>query len=122
MQTATELIVHLQADRPGALVSALEALGRTGINVEGLSELEGVLHVLTRDAGGATRALRSAGIRVHGERVVSIVRVEDRPGAAAAMLRRLAAAGVIVDFCYLATDTRLVIGTDDPEAIARVLA
>lgn len=122
MQTATDLTVHLQADRPGALVAALEALGRTGINVEGLSELDGVLHVLTRDAGGATRALRSAGVRVHGERVVAIVRVEDRPGAAAAMLRRIADAGINVDFCYLATETRLVIAADDPREISRILA
>jgi hypothetical protein len=122
MQTATDLTITLQANRPGALVTALEALGRTGINVEGVTEFDGVLHLLTRDAGSATRVLRSAGVRVRDERVVAVVGVEDRPGVAATMLRRVADAGINVDFCYLATNTRLVIGADDPKEIAKILA
>ena len=122
MQTATDLTITLQANRPGALVTALEALGRTGINVEGVTEFDGVLHLLTRDAASATRALRSAGVRVRDERVVAVIGVEDRPGVAATMLRRVADAGINVDFCYLATNTRLVIGADDPEEIAKILA
>ena len=122
MQTATDLTITLQANRPGALVTALEALGRTGINVEGVTEFDGVLHLLTRDAGSATRALRSAGVRVRDERVVAVIGVEDRPGVAATMLRRVADAGINVDLCYLATNTRLVIGADDPKEIAKILA
>jgi hypothetical protein len=122
MQTATDLTVSLQVNRPAALVSALEALGRTGINVEGFTGLDGVLHVLTRNAGDATRALRSAGMRVRSERLVAICSVEDRPGVAATMLRRVADAGIDIEFCYLATNTRLVIGADDPREIARILA
>jgi hypothetical protein len=122
MQTATDLTITLQANRPAALVTALEALGRTGINVEGVTEFDGVLHLLTRDAGGATRALRSAGVRVRDERVVAVIGVEDRPGVAATMLRRVSDAGINVRFCYLATNTRLVIGADDPTEIAKILA
>lgn len=122
MQTATDLTITLQANRAGALVTALEALGRTGINVEGVTEFDGVLHLLTQDAGSATRALRSAGVRVRDERVVAVVGVEDRPGVAATMLRRVANAGINVDFCYLATNTRLVIGADNPKEIAKILA
>jgi len=122
MQTATDLTITLQANRPGALVTALEALGRTGINVEGVTEFDGVLHLLTRDAGSAARALRSAGVRVRDERVVAVIEVEDRPGGAATMLRRVAEAGINVEFCYLATNTRLVIGADDAKEIAKILA
>ncbi len=122
MQTATDLTVLLQTDRPGALASALEALGRTGINVDGLTEFDGLLHLLTRDAPGATRALRSAGVRVRGQQLVAVVDVADRPGTAAAVLRRVSDAGVAVVFCYLATSTRLVIGAENPKEIAKILA
>ena len=122
MQTATDLTVLLQTDRPGALASALEALGRTGINVDGFTEFDGLLHLLTRDAPGATRALRSAGVRVRGQQLVAVVDVADRPGSAAAVLRRVSDAGVAVVFCYLATSTRLVIGAENPKEIAKILA
>jgi hypothetical protein len=121
-QTATDLTVTLQEDRPGALAGALEAIARAGINLEGMVEFDGVLHVLTRDAPGTTKALRGARIRVRGERPVLLVGVEDRPGASAAVLRRLADAGHNVDFCYLATNTRLVIAGGDVKEIAKILA
>jgi len=49
------------------------------------------------------------------------VGLEDRPGASAALLRRLADAGRNVDYCYLATNTRLVIAGDDPKSLAQAL-
>jgi hypothetical protein len=118
----TDLLVTLQADRPAALAAATDVLGRAGINLDGLTEVGGELHVLTTDPPGATRALRAAGIRVSTGRPVAVVEVEDRPGAVAAVLRRLAALGRRVDFLYLATGTRLVLGVDDPEGIAKFLA
>jgi hypothetical protein len=120
-QTAMDLTVTLQEDRPGALAGALEAIARAGVNLDGIAEFDGVLHVLTRDAPAATRALRAAHIRVRGERAVAVVDVEDRPGATAVLLRRLADAGHNVEFCYLATNTRLVIAGDDPKEIAKLL-
>ena len=56
-----------------------------------------------------------------GERLVLVVSLEDRPGASAALLRRLADAGRNVDYCYLATNTRLVIVGDDPKSLAKAL-
>lgn len=119
--TATDLTVDLQDDRPAALAGAMEAVARAGINLDGVAEFDGVLHLLTRDAPGTTRALRGARIRVRAERAVLVVEMEDRPGASAAVLRRLADAGQQVDFCYLATNTRLVIAGDDPKRIAKAL-
>jgi len=121
-QTATDLTVTLQEDRPGVLAGALEAIARAGISVEGVTEFDGVLHVLTRDAPATIKALRGARIRVRGERPVFVVGVEDRPGATAALLRRLADAGKNVEFCYFATNTRLVIAGDDVKEIAKILA
>ena len=120
-QTATDLTITLQEDRPGVLAGALEAIARAGINLDGMAEVGGVLHLLTRDPSGATRALRAARIRVGAERTVVIVGLEDRPGAGATVLRRLADAGHSVDYCYLATNTRLVIAGDDAKRMAQDL-
>ena len=118
---ATDLAVTLRADRPGALVAALEAIARAGINIDGYAEIEGILHLLTRDAPAAQRALRAVGARVRGERQVVIVAAVDRPGAAAEIFRRIANAGTGVDFSYLASNNRIVVGVDDPSKIAEIL-
>lgn len=120
-ETATDLTITLQDDRPGVLIAALEAIARAGINLDGIAQFDGILHLVTRDPSGATKALRAARVRVGAERPVLMVELEDRPGAGAAVLRRLAEAGHNVDYCYLATNTRLVIAGDDPKRFAQAL-
>lgn len=115
---AKDLTVILE-NRPGTLADFGEALGRAGINIDGICgfpcEGKGVLHVLVEDAAGARSALEEAGIEVTGEREVIVVEVEDRPGTLGNMARKFANAGVNVDLGYLASGTRLVIGADDLE-------
>ena len=118
---ATELLVTLQSNVPGAVATALEAVAKAGINLDGVTELEGTLHVLTRDAPATQRALRAAGVRVRGENVVAVIDVADRPGVAAGLFRRIANAGLNVDFSYLATGNRLVVGGGDTQRIAKLL-
>jgi hypothetical protein len=119
---ATELTVTLQSSVPGALATALEAIARAGINVDALNVREGTMHLLTRDAPATQRALRAAGVRVRSERQVAVVEVDDRPGVVAGLIRRVAEAGLNVDFSYLAIGNRLVVGGDDPQRIAKLLA
>ena len=121
-RVGTDLTITLQVDRPGALAAAIEAIAKAGINVDGFAATEGALHVITRDAPTAQQALRAAGVRVRGEREVIVVDVPDRPGAAAGLFRRLADAGLRVDFSYVANNNRVVVGADDPEKVARLLA
>jgi len=121
-QIATELIVPLHSDVPGALAAALEAVARSGINIDGFAEQEGSLHLLTRDATATQKALRAAGIRVRGDGTVVVAEVADKPGAAAELFRRVANAGLNVEFSYLASGNRLVVGGDDPQGIAKILA
>lgn len=115
---AKDLTVILE-NHPGTLADFGEALGRAGINIDGICgfpcEGKGVLHVLVEDAAGARSALEEAGIEVTGEREVLVVEVEDRPGTLGEMARKIANAGVNVDLGYLASGTRLVIGADDLE-------
>src|SRR5262245_51728530 len=112
----TDLTIILK-DHPGTLAAAFEALGNAGINVDGGTGVpcsgEGILHFLVADGAAARRALEAAGQVVRGERPVLVCPVADRPGAAGAIFRRIADAGVNVDLVYLTVGGQLVIGADD---------
>ncbi len=119
---AKDLTVILD-DRPGTLATLTEALGKAGINIEGLcgfpSEGKGVIHILVQDAAAARRAAEAAGFTVRGEREVLVLDVQDRPGEVGRITRRIANAGVNIDLIYVATKTRVVIGASDlPKAKA----
>jgi hypothetical protein len=122
---ATDLTIEL-ANRPGTLAEATDALGRAGINIEGACGYArndvGEYHVLVSDVERARRALVDAGFQVTAERRVATVQVEDRPGAAAALLCRVADAGANVDLLYVAVDGRLVVSGDRIELIEAALA
>ena len=109
---STDLAVTLPEDRPGMLAKAVNALSGAGINLEGHAEMEGVVHVLTTDPAATRDALVEAGFRVLKEQQVVLVPVEDKPGSAAGIFRRIADAKVNIRFSYLATGNRLVIGAD----------
>lgn len=110
---ATDLAVTLPDDRPGMLAKAVNAVSSAGLNLEGHAEMEGVVHVLITDADAARGALEAAGFRVVREQQVVLVPVEDRPGSAASIFRRIADAKVNIRFSYLATRNRLVIAADE---------
>jgi hypothetical protein len=118
---ATDLAVTLPEDRPGMLAKAVQALSSANINLEGHAEMEGVVHVLTTDATAARLALESEGFRILKEQQVVLVQVEDRPGAAASIFRRIADAKVNLRFSYLATGNRLVVGADDMDDLVSAL-
>ncbi|MEW6567615.1 MAG: ACT domain-containing protein [Chloroflexota bacterium] len=115
----------LLEDRPGQLAKVGEALGKAGVNIDGLCgvtwEGKGVIHVLVEDAVKARRALEANGLPVDREDDVIVMEVEDRPGVLGNIARRLANAGINLHLAYLATSTRLVIGADDLEKARQVL-
>ncbi len=108
-----DLTVRLTADRPGELARVVETLSRSGINIEGFAEIDGVVHVLARDPSAARAALRAGGYTIEGELEVLLLPMPDRPGELSMIMQRLADASVNLRFVYLATDTRVVIGADD---------
>jgi hypothetical protein len=113
-----DLTVTLE-NRPGTLAGLGEALGKAGINIEGMSgdNRQGeTLHLLVEDAAAAREALSGAGIEVTDERDVLVVEVEDRPGTLGEVARKLADAGVNVDLVYSTFGgVKAVLGVDDPE-------
>jgi hypothetical protein len=117
---ATDITLAL-VDQPGTLAKASDALGRAGVNIDGacgyVCDGQGVYHVLVQDVERGRRALMNSGFIIEDERRVVATPVENRPGAAAELLRRVADAGVNVDLLYMTLDGRLVLsGTD----IARI--
>ncbi len=116
----TDLTIGL-VDRPGTLAQASDALGRAGVNIEGacgfVTDDRGVYHVLVRDVERARRALIDSGFEIQAERAVIVVPIENRPGEAAGLLRRIANAGVNLDVMYTTLDGQVVLGGDDVNAI-----
>ena len=114
---AADLAVTLEADRPGMLARAISCVSGAGINIDGYTEMNGVVHILTTDLDEARRVLHDAGFRIVQEQQVVLVPVADEPGAAARIFQRIAEAHVNVRYSYLATRNRLVIASDNPEAV-----
>lgn len=111
-----DLIVNIE-NKPGTLAQLGEALGNAGINIEGVcasaTAAAAEVHILVQDAQMAREALGQAGVECGGERDVEVISVVDQPGEMGRHLRKIAEAGVNVDLAYLATSTRLVLGSAD---------
>ncbi len=113
-----DLTIELD-EKVGSVASAAEALGKAGVNIEGICGFvvsgKGIGHVLVEDSAKARQALQTAGARVTGEQEVLVLDIEDKPGALGKLTRKIANAGVSLNAVYLATKTRVVIGARDLE-------
>ena len=118
---AADLAVTLESDRPGALLKALSCVSEAGINLDGYSEMNGIVHVLATDLAATRKCLHQAGFRELQEQAVVVVPVEDEPGAAAGVFQRIADAHINVRYSYLATGNRLVIAASNPQAVLQAL-
>lgn len=87
-------------NQPGQLARISEAIARKGINITGLSGVtcggSGAVAILTNDEAGTRKALEDAGIRARELELVT-ASMEDKPGALAAVTRKLADAGINVE-------------------------
>lgn len=119
---ATELTIKVP-NRVGQLAAISGALGDAGVNIATLAGStlggKGLVHVVVadKDAARARRALKSARLRVAGDRKVIEVRLANKPGSLARLSRRLAKARVSVDSAYMIGtgkgSTTLALGVKD---------
>lgn len=112
-----DLAIALE-NRPGALAEMGDALGRTGVSIEGggawVVGNEGVAHFLFHDGAAARRALEAAGIRVLAEHDVVVLRLKQAvPGQLGMLTRRMAEAGVNIEVLYSDHDHQLILVVDD---------
>jgi hypothetical protein len=105
----------------GSLATLTEELGRQKINIEGLCAVEQngrvVLHLLTMDKSATSLAISKVGYTLIREMDVIVEHVENSPGMLGKVTRRLADAGINLTTVYLATDTRLVLGSENLSAL-----
>ena len=118
---AADLAVTLSDDRPGSLAKAIGCVSAAGINIDGYTEMNGVVHVLTTDLPATRRCLDAGGFRIVQEQQIALVPVADEPGAAAHVFQQIAEAHINVRYTYLASRSRLVIAADHPERILEAL-
>jgi hypothetical protein len=120
---AADLAVTLDDDRPGALAKAITCIAAAGINIDGYSEMNGVVHVLvlTTDLAAARQSLAKAGFHEVQEQDVVVVPVSNEAGAAAKVFQRIADEHINVRYSYLATGNRLVIASSNPQKLIELV-
>jgi hypothetical protein len=115
------------ANRPGSLARIGEALAAARINISGLdaSGPQQQIRLLVSNPAGARRALAKAGFRSRLEDVL-VVNLSDRPGTLGRASRRLARAGVNINYAYGSVArggkrAAIVFGVANPRRAARLV-
>lgn len=115
-------------NKPGVLADMGEALGKMGINMEGLCGFplkeEAIIHILVEDETTARWALEDAGFDVRAVRevlVLDIGNIAGKPGTGGKLARKIGNAKVNIDLIYLAENNRIVLGVDDLEKARAVV-
>jgi hypothetical protein len=125
LTTARDFLFSL-ANHPVSEARVLSNLAAAGVDVIGLCAVNGgaVVHLAVegKDALRARQALQSIDVSVADDRQVTVVRLDDRPGAGATLLQRLADAEVNLAFIYTGTKSRAIIGADGPGVVERALS
>lgn len=121
----TDLTVLVE-NTPGQLAAIGEATGKAGVNLGGgccvVVDDRGIVHLVVEgDVAAARTAIEDAGFTVEDEREVLVVPAEDRPGELGRISRAVADADINITLMYLASDTRIVLGTEDLGATRGVL-
>lgn len=105
MAKVTQLVLNLQS-KPGVLAKVADALGKAGVNIEGICAVEttgrGKIRLLVSDPAKAEAALKAAKIRCGREEAISVI-LENRPGALAETAQKLAQAKVTIKCVYATT-------------------
>lgn len=98
-------------------------LGDAGISLEGGGMWSGIAHYLVADGDAAAHALATAGVTGVEVRPAVVVPLDaDVPGALAAIMTRLASAGISLRAQYSDHDNRKVLIVDDPAAARAALS
>ena len=119
-----DLVIDIE-NTPGALARVATAISDAGVNIAAATCVgpgeRAELHILVPHAEAAKHSLAISHVAVTREREVVVVDVEDRPGVLADLTRKIARAGVNLDLVYVATQNRVVFGSQDLEALRAAL-
>ena len=115
-------------NEPGMLANMGEALGKMGINMEGLCGFplknEAIVHILVEDEETARWVLEDSEFEVQAVREVLVIDIDHivgKPGTGGKMARKIGDAGVNIDLIYFAENNRIVFGVDNLEKARNAL-
>ncbi|MFM2477549.1 hypothetical protein [Celerinatantimonas sp. MCCC 1A17872] len=121
----------IQPQTPNLLIKIGQALGQSGINIEGLSlsslQESSIVHLLVMDEKIAISALQEHHIAIESFSDVFILfkdqkQVTGKPGSFGSICQLLYKNGITIKFGYPAENNRFVFGVDDIEKTKQLLA
>jgi hypothetical protein len=119
-----DLVIEVD-NEPGALARVAAAVSDAGVNLAAATCLgngeRAQMHILVPHPEATKHALALSNLAVTREHDVVVVDVEDEPGVLADLARKVARAGVDLDFVYVATNNRVVFGAKDTAALESAL-
>jgi hypothetical protein len=119
-----DLVIEVD-NEPGALARVAAAVSDAGVNLAAATCLgngeRAQMHILVHHPEATKHALALSNLAVSHEHEVVVVDVEDEPGVLADLARRVAKAGVDLEFVYVATNNRVVFGAKDTAALEAAL-
>ena len=121
---AYDLVIEIP-NEPGALEKVATAISDAGVNIAAATftgkGTTAELHILVPHAEPVRHALAITNQAITGEREVVVVQAQDRPGELADLARRVAHAGINLDLVYVATGSRVVLGSEDLDGLRAAL-
>jgi hypothetical protein len=119
-----DLVIEVE-NEPGALARVAAAVSDAGVNLAAATCVgngeRAQMHILVPHPEATKHALALSNLAVTREHDVVVVDVEDEPGVLADLARKVARAGVDLDFVYVATNNRVVFGAKDTAALESAL-
>ena len=128
MPVVTQLSVVAQNKR-GALAEICTKLAEKAVNIIGLMAPEqpgrAPIRIVVNDLEGGRKIFDSMGLKYSEEPVLN-VRLSDRPGALGRITRKLADAGINIDFAYAtilkgAGHANVILGVSDIKAASKIV-
>jgi hypothetical protein len=128
MARVTQLVVTME-NKPGALAQMCSELAKVAVNISAImattSPASGNVRILATPLVAAKKVLDALNMPYEEQEAVTI-HVTDRPGALGRATRKLADAGINIDYVYGsivkdADRALIVLGVSDPQKAAKLL-
>ena len=123
---SVDIVIEVD-NKPGVLASIAAAISDAGVNLAAATCIGNgdmaELHILVPHAEPVRHALAitHADVKIAREHEVVVVPFDDRPGVLADLARKIAESHVNVDTIYVATNNRVVFGSDDIDGLRKAL-
>ncbi len=128
MAVAKQLVVMLE-NRPGSLAELCTELAKVAVNIQAIQASEGKpivsVRLLVSQGDTAKKVCERMGLKYKEENILTVL-VGNRPGALGRITRKLADAGINIEYLYGSMDKSakralILCGVSDVEAASRII-